>query len=179
MKEQTISQEGIHQLALKGLFIRGFINKYSHNERDRAQIHIISGLGACYNYVEYQYTYAQLQNGSDFVAHLERKVFTPQEHIDVFEVVKILGNLDGIELYDNLSPEVIITKFNVHPQNIIPACKQLPLTDLAVITHLARFQGMIGQSRDPKIFDGALEQVYARLGALISQQLRKWSQMVG
>ena len=184
MKEQAITQEEIYHLAQRGLFIRGEVNKHSSN-RDKAKIYLLCGIpvakGVYLNYVEYRYTYDQLSNGRDFVSHLEQKVFAPDAYIKTLEILRMWFEMwferCAIELFGALSPEVIVAMDSNAKEG--QDFKQLPLTDPTVITHLARFQGMIGQARNPKIQDLALEQVYVRLGALISQQLKKWSQMVG
>jgi len=181
---EIIQQEEVFHLAQRGLFIRGEITKPEKNGKDKAKIFILSGLhlakGVCINYIEYRYTYYQLQNGRDFVSHLEQKVFTPdkENYYNTLGVLRIWDNWGHIKLFEKLWPEVIVTK-SVDFYTTGPIFKQLPLADPAVISHLARFQGMIGQTRNPQIQDYGLEQVYVRLGALISQQLKKWNQMVG
>jgi len=181
---EIIQQEEVFHLAQKGLFIRGEVTKSGKEQKDHAKIYILSGLqlakGVCINYIEYRYTYDQLQNGRDFASHLEQKVFTPdkENYYNTIKVLRIWDHWGHIRLFEIPWPEVIVTRFmDFYSTGSI--FQTLPLTNPAVITHLARFQGMIGQTRNPQIQDYGLEQVHVRLGALISQQLKKWNQMVG
>ncbi|OGY41885.1 MAG: hypothetical protein A2Y82_05535 [Candidatus Buchananbacteria bacterium RBG_13_36_9] len=174
-----IRQEDIYNFAQKGLFIRGSIEKNLQN-LDRAQIYILSGTrlvkGVCVNYIENYYTYCQLDNGKEFVARLEQRVFVPKENIDILRGLQIWG--DDYKIFEKPLPEVIVARI-INNNFEGSTYKQLPLSDPAVISHLSRMHGLIDHPRDPEIGSINREKICSRLGSLISQQLRKWSRMMG
>jgi len=179
--EEKIRQEEIYYIADNGLFIRGIINKPSRYEQDQAKIYLLSGRPSVLGekkYVEYRYEYKQLKPGRDFAFQLEQKIFVSDEYIDTLGILRVWG-LD-VEEFEKIKPEIIIAKITNSTTEFVGTLFQhLPLTDPAVIVHLARLQGMIGQTKGPGISELGREQVFVRLGALITQQLKKWSQTIG
>ncbi|MFA5188893.1 MAG: hypothetical protein WC460_06025 [Patescibacteria group bacterium] len=176
MKYQQITSDQILNLASKGLFIRGEIHKHSNN-LDKASICIVCSTcrskDVFLDYVTLKYTYDQVLNGKSFDAYLECKKF---HYLNARLYLKDI--LDSNFFKEKLSDIVMLEKLGDNA-NLTNKYIQLPLATPAVIAHLARFHGMIGQSQSPKVQNDGLEVVYMRLGALISQQLKRWSQMVG